>query len=545
MGEPIKLYGAVIFYDDGPELFRECLTALSQAGLDGLICIDGAYKEFQPLPGKGFLSTDGCTDIAREFKAQVFIPAKPWENQMEKRSQYLRLAGAGNYVLIIDTDEILEAGIIDRKELNCEYARICMQQTFSNGEAPIRLIKVYPDLVYLNHHRLLYRSSMMEAGGGDMHKGLWIHPEECDRFLHYTDGRPVTFVHKPHLRSAVRLRQDGDYMVRRKEGPVPSRRDTSAPPPSRRRMGPAAGVHEETVRVKYHGEMTYSGWLISEVKTGGIVDIPMWRYRELAQTFGEKNWELLVPPASPNPPPVIRSAAAPKVVAIMPTFQRPQITLDSVTVLLKNPEVGKVILMGTDPADFPFPLPDRVQYHMTANEPLGAKWQRALDLARLLEPEYILAVGSDDWLEPGYVAHGLRRLSEGWDVYGRGRWKMVEFNVKKIRVTDCRYRGHRDPLGSGKLISANILDRIDWKLYPENAPRGIDYFSHMQLVEAGARVFSGLDDFPSIFLIKGSWPMINWRMEIRNSPMTEVLRTVEDDTAGMDKLFPGLAQKYI
>lgn len=298
-----RLFAAIIYFDDSPGMFRECLARISKAGFDGIFCIDGAFREFPLRENQRFYSTDGCTEIAKEFNAKIIIPHQPWDDQMHKRNKYIEVTPEGDYFFILDTDEFLEPGIIDKSKLTEDYYSVCMKigilepekRLWDNPGAPIRVYKKYSDLCYRFRHCYLYRTSKI-TDLNNPYSGMYPDVHGCENYLFYESGEPVCFTHHPGLRSIDRLAQDGTFMRNRREIRLADRnlRDNIdlvdgkiiLPPPD------ATGINR-WVKVRYKGRVPYSGHCTEDARYGDVFDVPWWRWKELLRTWGPISWELI------------------------------------------------------------------------------------------------------------------------------------------------------------------------------------------------------------------------------------------------------------
>ncbi len=115
-GESVRIVGAVNAYQDAA-LLGACLESLRPV-VDAIIVVDGRYRDFPSYGAEDEGgSVDGTLDVARAAGARI-IPApdgKPWPSEITKRNAYLNVLGAGDYVLVVDADERVEAsGPLDR-----------------------------------------------------------------------------------------------------------------------------------------------------------------------------------------------------------------------------------------------------------------------------------------------------------------------------------------------------------------------------------------------------------------------------------------------
>lgn len=95
-----------------------CLDALRPL-VDRVVVVDGRYSDFTGYSEDGGgASTDGTLDAARAAGATIIEApgGNPWENEIVKRTAYLRACREGDYVLVVDADERVE-GAVDRERL--------------------------------------------------------------------------------------------------------------------------------------------------------------------------------------------------------------------------------------------------------------------------------------------------------------------------------------------------------------------------------------------------------------------------------------------
>lgn len=112
----MRLVACINAYQDAP-LLGACLESV-RAVTDAVVVVDGRYRDF---PSYGAddqgASTDGTLDVARAAGATIVEApdGKPWPDEIVKRTAYLNALGAGDYALVVDADERVEAdGPIDR-----------------------------------------------------------------------------------------------------------------------------------------------------------------------------------------------------------------------------------------------------------------------------------------------------------------------------------------------------------------------------------------------------------------------------------------------
>lgn len=197
------IIGCVIMFDDSVALVEACLKALAKV-TDKIVVVDGAFAEF---PHKNFNTTDGSLVAANIYADKIIsAPGRAWHDQVEKRNAYLKEAAVGNYLVLVDTDEIITGKKPAR--LTKDVYKIKLTTEHGGMKLPqmaCRLIKMTEGLHYEKKHNVLLDG-----------KGKLIsHPSE-DTPLH--EG--LSIEHTPESRGAERLAKDGQYLRERAENDV-------------------------------------------------------------------------------------------------------------------------------------------------------------------------------------------------------------------------------------------------------------------------------------------------------------------------------------
>lgn len=105
-----------------------------------------------------------------------------------------------------------------------------------------------------------------------------------------------------------------------------------------------------------------------------------------------------------------------------------------------------------------------------ANSPLSDKWQHGI--TRLndggADVDAVIVVGSDDLVTPGYIEACKYLIERGADVVQMdGAYFYDAVNKKMIWAYASR-------MGLGRCISRRLLDKMDWKLWPDGRDSGLD-----------------------------------------------------------------------
>lgn len=175
-------------------------------------------------------------------------------------------------------------------------------------------------------------------------------------------------------------------------------------------------------------------------------------------------------------------------------------------VLAHLPADWQAVVVVTDEADV-HAIEPREGLHVVQhpNEPLGAKWQHAVQVAQGLNPDLLVITGSDDVLLTS--TPGLSALMADCDMLGlRG---FYAYNGRQHWYFS--YKSHVEmPIGGGRVYTRAILDRIRWKLFDVERYKHLDELGYANVIRHGGRV-KQLQDNAAFRLValKGDWPQKN------------------------------------
>lgn len=155
-------YAGLIFFEDGPQMLQNSIRAMKACGFT-VIAIDGAFKEFLKMEGRtSYESTDGCIDVAKA-EASLYIPCKMggWDDQAEKRNQYVQATPNGSYFWVIDADEFIRPFKGLKTQLTRDSYRIMetryTAENVGTAMSSVRVYQKFPDLAYKYQHCRVYR----------------------------------------------------------------------------------------------------------------------------------------------------------------------------------------------------------------------------------------------------------------------------------------------------------------------------------------------------------------------------------------------------
>jgi hypothetical protein len=214
-----------------------------------------------------------------------------------------------------------------------------------------------------------------------------------------------------------------------------------------------------------------------------------------------------------------------KIVALIASYDRDMILRDCLKCIM--PQVDDIVLVGSSgwvegangsPVEKNIAKELGLVYVDHKNRPLGQKWQAGLNKCRELEPDAVLICGSDDLLKSNYVEEGI------WDcncwISGVDAWNIMLVISEDIKIVKVKYKKREDFIGAGRIISKELLDRVNWQIFPSEA-LGCDIYSWCIM-----RPYMGCQHYnrSEIMCVKGSWEMLDsWKQIIESESLNRVL----------------------
>lgn len=115
----------------------------------------------------------------------------------------------------------------------------------------------------------------------------------------------------------------------------------------------------------------------------------------------------------------------------------------------------------------------RVNY--SDNYPLSKKANNRIKYIEKIEPDYVLFLGSDDFINHKLINYYLPYMKEGIDEIAPLDIYYFDVNTK-TNAYSPGYHNHRkgEALAVGRMLSKKLLDKLSWKLWRGLKHRGID-----------------------------------------------------------------------
>lgn len=111
----------------------------------------------------------------------------------------------------------------------------------------------------------------------------------------------------------------------------------------------------------------------------------------------------------------------------------------------------------------------------TPNQPLGRKWNNTMAAAFERGADYLLVLGSDDFLAPALVEAYLPHLARGERYIGLAGIYFTDLATGRTCLFRGYAKGHRryrEPVGAGRLLHRSLL--LDGRPWDELKERGLD-----------------------------------------------------------------------
>ena len=135
---------------------------------------------------------------------------------------------------------------------------------------------------------------------------------------------------------------------------------------------------------------------------------------------------------------------------------------------------------------------DGMSYAETDNAPLNRKWNVGLEVARYLDPDAVLTVGSDDLVSDSLLFAYAAKLKTGLQFFGLT--DLYFFDAASLRLGHWPGYGparmpHRagEPIGCARAHGRAVLERVGWRLWPDAPARNnsMDFASFQHLAAHG------------------------------------------------------------
>lgn len=122
------------------------------------------------------------------------------------------------------------------------------------------------------------------------------------------------------------------------------------------------------------------------------------------------------------------------------------------------------------------------------DNPLGLKWQCAVEKAKQYNPNPLIICGSDDFLSEDYINKVQRLVNQGFDLIGVTVWYTYDEKNKKIYHCEYINKNLNFPIGSGKSFSGRLLEKMKYQLFDIKLNKKLDDFGYHSAIRKGAKI---------------------------------------------------------
>lgn len=223
-----------------------------------------------------------------------------------------------------------------------------------------------------------------------------------------------------------------------------------------------------------------------------------------------------------------------RIVCIIAMYGRHDIVRINVEMLQKQTKkLFKILLVVSTPKDIKFAQElaskhPNIDHLYSVNQPLGLKWQNGVSYSKNYSPDAILINGSDDILSLNWVKKSFEYIKNGCDISGKNEWFFCEPLTKKLfkskyihNIIKKDYKPYT--VGAGRMLSKNILDKMNWQVYPINKPKGLDTASLIKILKYGGKAEIINDNEIFILSVKGTWSVITEKEIIKRAKTISTL----------------------
>jgi glycosyltransferase involved in cell wall biosynthesis len=243
-----------------------------------------------------------------------------------------------------------------------------------------------------------------------------------------------------------------------------------------------------------------------------------------------------------------------KITALIASFGRDAILRDCISCI--KPQVDNIVLVGSSEwtAQFGNREYNNTEKHIAKelgliyvdhkNSPLGQKWQAGLNKCRELKPDAVLICGSDDLLASDWVEKSVESVEPfGHLSFLTGIQRWWAYNPIKHELIIIEYLTNMriDPIGAGRLIGKEALDKVDWQIFPSEAI-GCDLYSYHRLQKYSQYMDTRIKSV--VLSVKGNWAMLDSWEQLLGAQTVDILYEPQPKRL-LNKHFPNIDfEKY-
>ena len=247
-----------------------------------------------------------------------------------------------------------------------------------------------------------------------------------------------------------------------------------------------------------------------------------------------------------------------KIVSITATYKRKDITVDTIKLLTTQKNLVGAVVVGSCDEDFKAAEQVGAVYVQHNNAPLSNKWQAGLNKAREFDPDAVLICGSNDWLTSNWCDACIKEgLNKGIDYIGSDILYCCDarpdHTLKILKIRSLQpWGGWKIPTGAGSMISRNILDKLNWQVFPVGLDISVDSYIREKIknVNGQAGVIGDIKDVSlccvySVWNSLHDWEWFMHRIDSKDYPRVTLFKDIKNPAQWLAKNYPGISiEKY-
>lgn len=202
-----------------------------------------------------------------------------------------------------------------------------------------------------------------------------------------------------------------------------------------------------------------------------------------------------------------------KIIAVIPIKGRLPLLKYTIRRLYEKNGIEKVICVGETEDEKELCEEEGALFIKHANNPLGAKWNAGFKKARDFRPDACLFVGSSDWVSDNWLQYIEPHLEE-YDLIGKPDFSLLDIKREGQKSTYrfCQWPGYIDParqnepIGIGRVISARVLDKLQWQPIRIDLNNSIDWSMYKNVLAVQGKVkLLKTEEIHSLSLSTNQW----------------------------------------
>lgn len=180
-----------------------------------------------------------------------------------------------------------------------------------------------------------------------------------------------------------------------------------------------------------------------------------------------------------------------KIVVPIPVSGRLPLLKHTIERLYNRNKVHKVICVGETLKERRVCEQAGAEFIVHSNRYLGAKWNAGFMAAKKYNPDACMFVGSSDWLSDNWIPFLGKYLGE-FDLIGLPGCYFVDIS-KAHGLRACHWPGYigereGESIGIGRIISAKMLEKLDWKPFEDHLKHSLDYSMINRVTKKGGNI---------------------------------------------------------